>query len=66
MKDEILENVWKAKEAVSREAPEGFEMLAAYIKSEAKKISLTHPTFKNASYVMPNSEIMACHEERED
>lgn len=38
MKDRILEEVWKVKEDVSKEAPGDFRKLISSIKKEAKKI----------------------------
>lgn len=39
MKDHILEDVWKAKEAVSLKEKGDFHQLARFIKDEAKKIT---------------------------
>ena len=63
MKDEILENVWEAKEAVSRNAPEGFEKLVAYIKKEAGNFPLKQAPSNKSIYAIPKSNAMACHEE---
>ena len=38
MKDKILEEVWKAKENISKETPGDFKKLISSIKKEAKKI----------------------------
>jgi hypothetical protein len=41
MKDEIIEEVWKAKEEITSHANGDFRLLAAYIKAEAAKIRAT-------------------------
>jgi hypothetical protein len=38
MKDEIIEEVWKAKEEIASHANGDFRLLAAYIKTEAAKL----------------------------
>jgi len=63
MKDEIIENVWEAKETVSRNAPEGFDRLVAYIKKESGNFPLKQAPSNKSIYAMPKSNIMACHEE---
>lgn len=41
MKDDIIEQVWKAKEEIAAHGNGDFRLLAAYIKAEAAKIRAT-------------------------
>jgi hypothetical protein len=46
MKDEIIEQVWKAKEQVASNASGDYHKLAEYIKNEAKKLKPDAPRIR--------------------